>query len=198
MREVRGEPVKLYLKGRFLQFWEGQQTTLAEMPQVLRPSLGTARLTGQKTGKQGPEWNSAISELVGPSLPAILHSLGNKCKVSPLWEAGTMYRPTLLSAPIPLGGQGRTHSSLVPLLPHVCVHGVGVGYVCFVCVCLQHSAHSFLPSEGSVELCGTEHKIWKEIESGRRSLKRRGIRVYKDALMKHLISCGCQARGRGA
>ena len=40
MKEVRGEPVTQYLKGRFLQFWEGQQTTLAEMPQVLRQSLG--------------------------------------------------------------------------------------------------------------------------------------------------------------
>ena len=104
-----GEPVKQYLKGRFLQFWEGQQTTLAEMPQVLRHSLGTARLTGQKTGKQSLEWNSGTSELVGPRPPPqILHSLGNKCKVSPLWEARPMHRPTLLSAPIPLGGQGRT------------------------------------------------------------------------------------------
>lgn len=135
MKEVRGEPVKQYLKGRFLQFWEGQQTTLAEMPQVLRHSLGTARLTGQKTGKQSLEWNSGTSELVGPRPPPqILHSLGNKCKVSPLWEARPMHRPTLLSAPIPLGGQGRTHSSLVPLLPLVCVHAVGVGYLCFVSV----------------------------------------------------------------
>ena len=142
MREVRGEPVKQYLKGRFLQFWEGQQTTLAEMPQVLRPSLGTARLTGQKTGKQALEWNSAISELVGPPLPAILHSLGNKCKVSPLWEAGTMYRPTLLSAPIPLGGQGRTHSSLVPVLPHVCVCMRGGWDMSTLSVCVFNTRHT--------------------------------------------------------
>lgn len=57
-----------------------------------------------------------------------------KCKVSPLWEACPMHRYTLLSVPIPRGGQGRAHSSLVPvLLPLVC-RGVGVGYLCFVSV----------------------------------------------------------------
>lgn len=30
----------------------------------------------------------------------------------------------------------------------------------------QDSAQSFLPSEGSVELCGTEHKILKAIGPG--------------------------------
>lgn len=103
MKEVRGEPVTQYLKGRFLQFWEGQQTTLAEMPQVLRQSLGAARLTGQKTGKQSLEWNSGTSELVGPHPNS--SQFGEKCKVSPLWEACLMHRPTLLSAPIPEEGR---------------------------------------------------------------------------------------------
>lgn len=31
---------------------------------------------------------------------------------------------------------------------------------------LQYSAQSFLSSEGSVEFCGTEHKILKAIGSG--------------------------------
>lgn len=130
MKEVRGEPVTQYLKGGFLQFWEDQQTTLAEMPQVLRQSLGAARLAGQKTGKQSLEWNSGISELVGPHPNS--SQFGEKCKVSPLWEACPMHRHTLLSVPIPRGGQGRAHSSLVPVLPLVCVRGVGVGYLCFV------------------------------------------------------------------
>ena len=110
-----------------------------------------------------------------------------------------MHRPTLLSAPIPPGGQGRTQFPSPFVASCVCACGVwGGADISALSLCpLPHSAHSFLPSEGSVELCRAELKIWKEIESGGRSIKRRGIRVYKDALMMHLISCGCQARGRG-
>lgn len=141
------------------------------------------------------------SELVGPRPPTqILHSLGNKCKVSPSGKPVLCTDPHCSLRPsLQEGREGL--SSLVPLLPLVCVHAVGGeggADISALSLCpLPHSAHSFLPSEGSVELCRAELKIWKEIESGGRSIKRRGIRVYKDALMMHLISCGCQARGRG-
>lgn len=64
----------------------------------------------------------------------------------------------------------------------------------FLCP-LQHSAQSFLPSEGSVELCVTEHKILKEIGSGEGAQIGDGIRVHENVQMKHLMRFGYQTEG---
>lgn len=65
--------------------------------------------------------------------PAVFTSWGTNVKCPLLWEACPLHKPThisLLSAPIPRGGQGRTHCALAPLLQIHSPHETGASYVC--------------------------------------------------------------------